>query len=80
MTKVNVFPNPANEYIQFKSENTTSKKVEIVDLNGKLIFTDEFKGNTMSISTEKFSNGFFIYQIKDQNNKLIAGGRIEVCK
>jgi len=79
-SKISIFPNPANEYIQFKSENTNAKTVELFDLNGKLIVSEEFKDKTILLSTDKFTSGLFIYIIKDKNNKLISEGRVEVCK
>jgi hypothetical protein len=80
MTKVSVYPNPANEFIHFKSENTNAKTVEIVDLNGKLVASEEFKDKALMFSTDNLTNGLFIYLIKDKNKALISEGKVEVCK
>ena len=78
MTKVSVYPNPANEYIHFKSENTNAKTVEIVDLNGKLVASEEFKDKAVLFSTDNLTNGLFIYLIKDKISKASAAMASEI--
>ncbi len=79
-TKVSVYPNPASDYIQFKSENNEAKFVEILDLSGKLLLSDEFKNKSILFSTEKLNNGLYVYLIKDKNKGLISEGKVEIVK
>jgi hypothetical protein len=80
MTMVSVFPNPASEYVKFKTENTNAKFVDILDLNGKCLTSEEFKNKSLQIPTENYNNGLYIYLIKDKNKNIIAEGKIEICK
>jgi len=77
---VKVFPNPSSEVILFRSLNDEAKKVEILDLNGKQIYSGTFNNKELNLTTEKIINGSYIYLIKDKNNNLLSKGKLEIIK
>jgi hypothetical protein len=77
---VKVFPNPSSDLVLFRSLNDHAKKVEIIDINGKLIATGLFLNKEYSLTTEKIINGSYVYLIKDKNNSLLSKGKLEIVK
>tara|TARA_B100000809_G_scaffold28518_2_gene24780 strand:- start:7036 stop:9399 length:2364 start_codon:yes stop_codon:yes gene_type:complete len=70
-----VYPNPSDSFIWIKSLNTSShlyQKIEIYDLNGKVIFDSEFS-EIKKINVEKWFSGTYIISISDKNNLLYSG-------
>jgi hypothetical protein len=59
---LSVFPNPASNYIEIKSNDTEVEKMEITmtDMCGKVILTRSVNANGLSISTENFSRGVYL--------------------
>ena len=77
---VNVFPNPSSDVVLFRSLNEQAKKVEIVDINGRIISSGLFTNKEYSLTTEKINNGSYIYLVKDKNNNLLSKGKLEIVK
>ena len=70
---VNIFPNPASDYIIFKV-NSYIYNVELYDTYGRL--SRNFKGISSTeykISTSSTSNGMYYYRIKDKTGVIGAG-------
>lgn len=71
-----IFPNPASEYLQITFKNPPRKafRIQIVDMLGKVVYQkyiDHFHQSSISISTQSYSNGFYILSIR-QNGQLVA--------
>lgn len=77
---VKVFPNPSSDVVLFCSLNDQAKKVEIIDLNGKLISSGLFLNKEYSLTTEKIINGSYVYLIKDKTNNILSKGKLEIIK
>jgi len=70
---VNIFPNPASDYIIFKV-NSDIYDVELYDTYGRII--RNFKGISSAeykISTSSISNGVYYYRVKDKTGVIGAG-------
>jgi len=62
---ISVFPNPANQYIQFKSESSI-EEVKMFDVTGKLVL--EQKGDWISnLDVSELSEGTYVIQLKSMN-------------
>jgi hypothetical protein len=70
---IQVFPNPASNSIQLKSENETNVEVTIFDITGKLLLKHQLKDLTQnnSIETTTLSNGIYIIEIKSHANEQL---------
>lgn len=72
-----IWPNPASKIAYFKSNYSGEHKVKIIDLNGKLVFSESIfaYGNTMNIDVSSIrKNG--LYFIIVQNNKETLTSKI----
>ena len=58
------FPNPVNSFINIPT--TTSVNVEIVSLNGQVVFNQNFNGN-VNINTDNLSNGIYVMKLSGDN-------------
>lgn len=63
LEKINVFPNPANEFWNISSKEATIQKIEIFNLRGQLILTTFPYSNLGKISTAGFSTGMYLSKI-----------------
>ncbi len=70
--KIAISPNPTTDFITIKSENNLKATIEVVDLQGKIVQTGDFNGNTASISTQNLSNGFYILHIFSEKDAFQA--------
>jgi PIN domain nuclease of toxin-antitoxin system len=58
---LNVFPNPANEYVQVVNGSVISS-VQIIDLHGKLVQSAQ---SNAAISTKELSNGLYFIRVQN---------------
>ena len=80
-----VSPNPASEIASFSFYNNDAKYIslEIYDLLGNLVYTDQFKGSVQSkeiynVNTSLFNNGVYLYKLS--TSKASLSGRLVVNK
>lgn len=67
-----VYPNPAKNTINIQQNNSASAslaKVEIYDLNGRMVLEKNNVVNEQSINVEKLSTGTYILLLIDSNSK-----------
>jgi hypothetical protein len=80
---VKVFPNPAQDIINFETEGGCSKDVlrlDIYGFTGELIISDYIGSrNNTAISTSELSNGIFFYRIT-KGNTILQKGKFVVNK
>ncbi|PTM06469.1 MAG: hypothetical protein DA407_11830, partial [Bacteroidetes bacterium] len=71
-SSIKIYPNPANNYVNLNFENTSlPKKINILDIHGKLINTyNQFSSNTIQLSTKNLSKGLYLLQISDNNGEI----------
>lgn len=72
-TYFEVFPNPANDVINFISNTKEEGRVTIVDLNGKLIYQSDliYETNKNVLNIESLENGIYFVQFYDKYNELL---------
>ena len=73
-----VYPNPASTFINIKSESTglIKMKVELFDIQGKLIHSESFQNN-MRLNISEYSNSAYILRIYDDTNSLIKTFKLQ---
>lgn len=64
-----LFPNPCNNYVELNLFNayTNKYKIEIYDLTGKLVFSEDYSSNDITINTNELPQG--VYIMKGINDK-----------
>ena len=79
-TGVNIYPNPANDFINIDLNNHYNHStIRVVDAYGKNIKQLQVNANHISISTKEFSNGIYAIQIIE-NNQVVNTYSIVVAK
>ncbi len=67
-----VYPNPANDVINFKFANAIERKIELFDAIGNLITVNETNSNNFSLSTISLSNGIYFAKIIYPNSLSVT--------
>jgi hypothetical protein len=68
---VRVYPNPANDRINFQFYNTSEKRtLEMYDAIGNLVLTSDANLNSLILTTDSLSNGIYFYKILVNNTEI----------
>lgn len=78
-SNVVAFPTPANSNINFTS-SVAASNVEILDVTGRLVGTYPMVGNKVTVETEKYESGMYIYNVINQQKEVVGRGKFEVVK
>ena len=67
--KINVYPNPAttNFTITFKNNRKKDYVLQIINTEGKTVFSKKYTQNTVKINRNKLASGIYTIQIKTSN-------------
>ncbi|MBK8368166.1 MAG: T9SS type A sorting domain-containing protein [Bacteroidetes bacterium] len=77
---VRVYPNPANDILNFQFSYAEEKrKVELFDAIGNLVLENDASSNNLSLTTDKLSNGVYFYTIL-VGEKTIKTDKIVIIK
>ena len=79
--KIEVFPNPFNDFTWIKMEATQLENgnFELYDTNGKLVFQQQFSGNQFKFTRNKnIISGNYFYRIVAANNRIINSGQLSI--
>jgi hypothetical protein len=69
---IDVYPNPANSYfIVYNYAGVENRKIELLDLNGRIVSRKNSSSLTSRIETGALSSGFYILNITDSKGKII---------
>jgi Secretion system C-terminal sorting domain len=80
---VKFYPNPATSLINFefqKENNTTSYSFQVFNFLGKKVYELTNVTQKTTISVADFPRGIYIFQLKDQNGRIIESDRFQVVK
>lgn len=59
---INLFPNPAANYLQIDSNNGIGATFIVLDLNGRIVLTKKINNNNERIDISILSSGAYIYK------------------
>lgn len=76
--RVKVYPNPATNQINFEFETLPAGSVRIYDMTGRLVETHTFTNNFLNIHLDQYSSGMFIYQVVDQEGRVVEKNKFSV--
>jgi hypothetical protein len=79
-TEYFAYPNPTSGDFNIVAKNSSAVKVEIFDVNGKLVGTQTFTDKKVKVSTANFAAGLYIYKIMDENNATLKTSKFNVTK
>ncbi len=74
---VSVYPNPADTYIKIElPEENDSYKIDIINLSGQVVYSEQSNSNKLNIQTSDLSQGIYLLNIQSENkvytSKLIV--------
>ncbi|MCB9316691.1 MAG: T9SS type A sorting domain-containing protein [Lewinellaceae bacterium] len=77
--KLDVFPNPANQYVQFYCGNCggANWQVELLNTAGKLLKTIQAAGNRIELDCQGLASGFYFFQVRI-GQQLATSGKLIV--
>jgi hypothetical protein len=81
-THVKFYPNPATSAINFDflKDNEKPYTFQIFNFLGKKVYESSSIDSKKIINLTDFTRGIYIFQLKDQNGKIIESGKFQVNK
>jgi len=76
---VSIYPNPTSNKISIKC-SVSVKSVEITDISGRKVGYYPMTNNEVSIETNTYTPGLYLYNIIDNDKKVINRGKFEVAR
>ena len=70
--EIAVYPNPARDYINFKSSNRKEFNLSVFDSNSKVVFQQKFI-ESIRVDASKFPSGIYYYEVSNSNNTINKG-------
>ena len=80
MANENVFPNPAQNEINFMTDAAGEKSIQVFDITGRLVDSYAVAENMTTINTVAYANGLYTYSITGVNNTVVNRGKFTIAK
>ncbi len=71
---ISVYPNPAGDYINLSLNGIKADKIEIYDIAGKLLSTDNLSSEQAQIFTGNLKSGLYLIKVCDGENSITTLG------
>jgi len=76
-----LYPNPANTEVNISvSGNCTAANVEIYDITGRSVGAYSLRNNFLTINTQSYTSGIYIYKLLDSSGNQLNVGKFNVVK
>ena len=75
-----VYPNPAQNEINFVADASKQKAIQLFDVTGRLIDTYSVLDEKTTINTSNFANGVYFYSIIGKDNSILTRGKFAITK
>ena len=75
---ISVYPNPANDLVNFKNSTGAEVKVKVIDITGRVIAENKINEGMYQFETSALSNGTYLYQIYNGEGEIIRAGKIQI--
>lgn len=66
--KTLIYPNPANDFVKIQSDGVQS--IEIYNVMGKLMYSEEMYNGTIQVDLSDFSSGMYLLNLKTENGSF----------
>jgi hypothetical protein len=79
---VNLYPNPATNYITFNFKKNYDKgySIKVYNFLGKKMYEASNLSQQITINTTEFTRGLYIFQLFDKSGRLAESGKFQVTK
>ena len=75
-----VFPNPAQNEINFLGDAAKQKSAQVFDIAGRMIDSFSITNNQTTINTSAYANGLYTYSIIGKDNAIVNRGKFSITK
>lgn len=79
-TTVMVYPNPAQNQINFTVESSKVAAIQVMDITGRMIDFIVTTGDNVSINTSMYANGVYSYALVGKENAILNRGKFTIAK
>lgn len=69
--KLNIYPNPAKEVLNFYFNETDNYTINVVDLTGKILLSDNIHSKTHQLVLEGLNSGIYFVSVKSNNKSIV---------
>ncbi len=66
----NLFPNPAHNQLNIETNKVTDMKIEVMDIFGKVVLTENYKGSNASVNVSDLTAGVYFIKLSSEGNTL----------
>ncbi|MCB4807959.1 leucine-rich repeat domain-containing protein [Tamlana sp. 62-3] len=66
-----IYPNPAMESISIRNAESLDAKIEVSDLNGRILINKNVNNNLTEINISNFKSGMYLFKIKTQESEFV---------
>lgn len=70
-SEVEIYPNPANDFVTIKTHNNIGDLITISDISGRTLITEEVTAGDIQINIADLAKGLYIIKVGDKSEKLI---------
>jgi hypothetical protein len=75
---LSVYPNPASDLINFAIDYNKATAVKMMDITGRVIETVNFNLNNAQVDVRNYNAGIYLYQVLDNEGKVVKAGKVTV--
>ena len=79
---VKFYPNPASSFINFEFQKSYEKSYsfQIINMLGKKVYEVNNVNSKTVVNLSDFYRGVYIFQLRNQNGKVVDTGKFQVSK
>ncbi len=70
-SRLEIYPNPANDFVTIKTHNNIGDLITISDISGRTLITEEVTDDDIQINIADLAKGLYIIKVGDKSEKLI---------
>jgi hypothetical protein len=75
-----VYPNPAQNEINFVADASKQKEIKVYDIAGRLLDAVMVNNTVTTFNTSAYANGIYTYSIIGKDNTVLARGKFVINK
>ncbi|MDO9186616.1 MAG: T9SS type A sorting domain-containing protein [Bacteroidia bacterium] len=77
---IKIFPNPASDNVNIFSSIEASDNIQVSDITGKITGRYKIRNCEVNINTGAFAEGIYIYEIRNDEGRMLCKGKFNVVR
>ncbi|WP_107037623.1 T9SS type A sorting domain-containing protein [Brumimicrobium mesophilum] len=78
--EISIYPNPANNFVNFKIDGLENGTVIINSVTGQQVVNTTIANGMKKVDVSHLNNGVYIYTVRNQNNEVVKTNKLVVRK